>query len=414
MNIKDLAKKIPFLKKKLKKMYLKRKSGQFKKISKKVPADPKLVVFESFQGRSYSCSPKAIYQYMLSAPEFKDFSFIWVFRDLKAHGEFPSRTRLVRFDTEEALKAYAAAGTWIVNSRLRDFYVPKDSQRYIQCWHGTPFKKIGCDIRVAGNATSTVREIYEEYTEEAKRISLFLSPCDFTSAKLISAFNLKKIGKQGCIVQEGYPRNDALFRADPEAVKALKARLSIPDGKKVVLYCPTFRDSQYNKDGYVLQPAIDFQALREKCADGIVVLFRAHYFIANAFDFEDHAGYVRNVSDYDDINDLYLVSDVLITDYSSVFFDFANLRRPMLFYLYDYEKYKNNMREFYFDIAALPGPTVQTQEELQSELAKILKDLDSGGDGLFGYAKELDAFNQKFNPLEDGRSAKRVTRLLFG
>lgn len=413
MILKDIVKKIPVLRKFLKKLYLNNKSADFEKISQKSEVDPKLVVFESFQGRSYSCSPKAIYQYMLSCPDFNDYSYVWIFRDISAHGSFPQNTRLVKFDSEESFHAYAKAGTWITNSRLRDFYIPKKNQRYIQCWHGTPFKKIGCDVTAAGNATSTVQEIYDEYTNEAKRISFFISPSDFTTSKLISAFNLKSLGKENRIIQKGYPRNDSLFNTNLKTVENLKKILNIPQHKKVILYCPTFRDNQFNGNGYTLEPTIDFYSLKEKCGDDFVILFRAHYFIANSFDFKKYSGYVVNVSDHDDINDLYLISDILITDYSSVFFDYANLKRPILFYLYDFEEYKNNMRDFYFGTAMLPGPVTQTQENLETELNKVLEDIRKGGNGLLKYEKTLNAFNKKFNPYEDGHSAERTTKELF-
>lgn len=413
MDLKSLIKKIPFIKNSLKKLYLNNKSAEFEKISRNTRVDPKLVVFEAYQGRNYGCSPKAIYKYMLSAPEFSDYSYVWVFRDLNAHGEFPPNTRTVKFESKDAFLAYAQAGMWITNSRLRDFYVPKKNQKYVQCWHGTPFKKIGCDVKAAGNATSTVQEIYDDYTNEAKRISCFVSPSDFTTSRLISAFNLETLGKENCIIQQGYPRNDSLFNTDSKSVENFKNRLSIPKNKKVILYCPTFRDSQYSSGGYTLKPAIDFDSLKRNCGDDFVVLFRAHYFIANSFDFEKYSGYVVNVSDYDDINDLYLISDILITDYSSVFFDYANLRRPMLFYLYDFEEYKNNMRDFYFGTAMLPGPVVQSQDRLENELLKILDDLRQGGNGLFRYELALNAFNKKFNPLEDGHSAERTVKEIF-
>lgn len=413
MNLKDIVKKIPFLKKILKKIYLNNKSAYFKKISQNCEADPKLVVFEAFQGRSYSCSPKAIYEYMLNCPQFKDYSYVWIFRDLNSHGKFPQNTRLVKFDSEESFHAYAKAGTWITNSRLRDFYIPKKNQRYIQCWHGTPFKKIGCDVTAAGNATSTVQEIYNEYTDEAKRISFFISPSDFTTSKLISSFNLKSLNKENCIIQKGYPRNDSLFNTNLKTVENFKKNLNIPPNKKIILYCPTFRDNQFSGSGYTLEPTVDFNSLKENCGDDFVILFRAHYFIANSFDFTKYSNFVINVSNHDDINELYLISDILITDYSSVFFDYANLKRPILFYLYDFEEYKNNMRDFYFGTAMLPGPVTQTQENLEIELNKILNDIRNGGNGLLSFKKSIISFNKKFNPYEDGHSAERTIKELF-
>lgn len=413
MSIKQKIKEIPFLKGWLKRLYLKNKAESFAKISKSEKVDKKLVLFESFQGRGYSCSPKAIYEYMSTAPEFSDYKFVWIFRDTESYRDFPENTVTVKFDSNESFRYYAKAGTWIVNSRLRDFITPKSEQRYIQCWHGTPFKKIGCDIDAAGNATSTVEEIYAEYTNEAKKISRFVSPSPFCTEKLISAFNLRKLGKENDIIEKGYPRNDALFTFDDEKVQRIKAHFGIPQHKKVVLYCPTFRDNQFGADGYKLSLKLDFESLRQNCGEDFVILFRAHYFIAQNFDFRKYEGFVYNASDYDDINDLYIISDILITDYSSVFFDYANLKRPILFYLYDVSDYMTKMRDFYFGTAMLPGCTAQTQSKLEICLAEILQDLRQGGDGLLKYKKAMEAFRKKFNPYDSADCAKRVVGEIF-
>lgn len=413
MNLKSFLKKIPFLNNFFKNSYINKKASDYQKISENSKTDPKLIVFESFQGRSYSCSPKAIYKYMLSSEEFSDYKYVWVFRDLEVHGEFPENTTLVKFDSQEAFKAFAAAGTWIVNSRLRDFYVPREDQKYIQCWHGTPLKKIGCDITCSGNATSTVDEIHAEYESDAEKIYKFISPSDYTTEKLISAFNLEKIGKQSAVIQQGYPRNDALFNTSEEYVQNIRASFNIPAEKKVVLYCPTFRDNQHNSDGYSLEIGMDFMSLKEKFGDDIIILFRAHYFIASKFDFQKYNGFVVDVSNYDDINDLYLISDILITDYSSVFFDFANLNRPMIFYFYDEKEYRSEIRDFYFGTAMLPGIAASNEEKLEKALGDILSDFKKGGNGLMRYKTAISAFNKRFNPLEDGHSAERSVKEIF-
>ncbi len=413
MSIKEKIKSIPFLKNILKKLYLKGKSESFEKISEREKTDSKLIVFEAFQGRNYSCSPKAIYEYMVNSPKFIDYKFVWIFRDTHKHGKFPKNTRLVKFDSSESFECYAKAGTWIVNSRLRDFITPRADQKYIQCWHGTPFKKIGCDVEVAGNATSTIDDIYNEYTNEAKKITALLSPSPFCTNKLISAFNLKSLGKEDIIIEKGYPRNDALFNFDEQKVNSIKKQFGIPENKKVLLYCPTFRDNQYSGDGYKLKLALDFEKLRENCGDDFVILFRAHYFIADKFDFKKYNGYVLDASTYDDINDLYIISDLLITDYSSVFFDYANLKRPILFYLYDVSEYMTKMRDFYFGTAMLPGATAQTQAKLETCLNSILEDLRNGGDGLLKYKMAMDGFRKKFNPLDGADCAEKVVCEIF-
>lgn len=107
---------------------------------------------------------------------------------------------------------------------------------------------------------------------------------------------------------------------------------------------------------------MDFDALRQELGDEYVILFRVHYLVASKFSFDDYEGFIYNVSNYDDINHLYLIADLLITDYSSVFFDYGILKKPMLFYMYDLEDYKDSIRGFYFGIDKLPGKIITKEK----------------------------------------------------
>ena len=138
-----------------------------------------------------------------------------------------------------------------------------------------------------------------------------------------------------------------------------------------MLYAPTFRDNQHDGSGYTYDTHLDFDRLREEFGDEYVILFRAHYFVANQFDFSRYEGFVYDVSALDDITPLYLISDLLITDYSSVFFDYANLKRPVLFYMYDLEQYANDIRGFYFSLDELPGPILKTEDELVDAIRRV-------------------------------------------
>lgn len=158
--------------------------------------------------------------------------------------------------------------------------------------------------------------------------------------------------------------------------------------------------------GYTYQLAIDFDRLKEKFGDKYVILFSPHYFIAKSVDVSKYQGFVINVSDNDDINDLYMVSDMIMTDYSSVFFDFANLKKPMLFYMYDLDLYKGKLRDFYIDLNELPGPIAETQEELENFLENIDKISKE-------YKTKYKAFNKKYNYLDDGNASERVIRKIF-
>ena len=193
------------------------------------------------------------------------------------------------------------------------------------------------------NVLTTMKGMKKRYKIEASKFTYFLSPSKFASEKFISAWNLKEIGKENIIIEEGYPRNDFLFNFTEEDKQKIKQKLGIEkDERKIILYAPTYRSNQHQTGvGYVYKEEVDFERLQKEIGQDYIILFRPHYFIANVFDFEKYKGFVYNVSDIDDINELYIITDLLITDYSSVFFDFANLKRPMIFYMYDLAHYRD-------------------------------------------------------------------------
>lgn len=372
--------------------------------------DDKLIVFESYMGRSYACSPRALYEEMLDNPDFKDYKFIWALKKPweKQHVLNDERTTIVKYKSRKYYKAYSQAKYWITNSMLPQALVKKEGQCYIQCWHGTPLKRLRCDIvPETKSAKNTIEEIITNNDQDARRFDYFLSPSRFASEKFISAFNLKKLNKEDIIVEVGYPRNDYLYNYKKEDVQRIKTELGIPDSKKVILYAPTFRDDQHTIGvGYTYKTDVDFDYLKEKLEKDFVILFRAHYFVANNFDFEKYEGFIYDVSKIDDINELYIISDVLITDYSSVFFDYANLKKPMLFHMYDLDYYATQLRGFYIDLEELPGDIVKSE----NEIINILNDLEKYN---AKHMKKYTLFNNKFNYLDDGKVSKKFVEKVF-
>lgn len=369
-----------------------------------VKVDEKTLLFCCFNGKSYSCSPKAIYEYMINNDEFKDYKFIWAFLDEKKYKnlEKNKNTSVVKIGAKEYKKYLAKAKYWIFNYKIPDFLYPKKNQIFVQCWHGTPLKRLGCDLEHFDNVLNTIDGIKKRYKIEASKFTYFISPSKFASEKFISAWNLKEIGKENIIVEEGYPRNDFLFNYKEKDVQQIRKKLGIEnDNRKIILYAPTYRSDQHQTGlGYVYKEEIDFKKMEEKFGKEYLILFRPHYFIANSFDFDKYKGFVYNVANIDDINELYIISDILITDYSSVFFDYANLKRPMIFFMYDLEHYKNESNGFYIDLNELPGPIVETQEDLE----KLIEDVDFN----IGSSKKYKEFNEKYNYLDDGNASKRV------
>jgi len=370
----------------------------FKKVNNKQ------IIFESFMGRKYVDSPKAIYEYMLTDKKYQDFTFIWAFKNPNDYQYLckNKNTRVIKYNSKEYYKAYSTSKYWITNSRVPDVIVKKKNQVYTQCWHGTPLKKLGFDISVkGGNALNSLKDIRYKYQVDSKKYTYMVSPSSFCTEKFISAFNLKAVGKENIVIEKGYPRNDYLINYHDKDIEKIKKKLKLPKDKKIILYAPTWRDNQHQSGlGYTYKTEVDFDYLKEKLSKEYIILFRAHYFVANSFDFEKYEGFVYNVSEYNDINDLYVISDTLITDYSSVFFDYAILKRPMIFYMYDLNEYKNNLRDFYFDLSELPGPIIEEEKDLVNEIINLSKK--------FKYDKKYQDFNNKYNYLDDGMASQRV------
>lgn len=366
--------------------------------------DDKLILFSTFNGKSYSDSPKAIYLYLLNNDKYKEYKFVWTFKEPENYKFLRENknTSIVKQGTKEYEKCMQKAKYWIFNYRVADHQYPKKNQIYVQCWHGTPLKKLGYDLENTENVLNSKKEIRFKYKTDAKKINYFLSPSKFATEKFISAWNLKEIKKEGCIIEDGYPRNDFLYNYTKQDVSKIKEKLNINDiKKKVILYAPTWRDNQHQSGiGYTYKTEVDFEKLQKELGQDYIILFRAHYLVANEFNFEKYKGFIYDVSKFDDINELYIVSDMLITDYSSVFFDYANLKRPIIFYMYDFEQYKDSIRGFYIDLKKLPGSITKTEDELIKEIKKM--------NNSFKYNKIYEEFNKKYNYLDDGKATERT------
>ena len=409
--IKKILNKTYFLRSIYKKVkFLKNKTSYWIRY-KRVKTDEHLVIFESFFTSKYACSPKAIYEYMSNNPEYKDYKYIWAFKKPKNESKYfegKDNVTLVKYNSKTYYRSYMQAKYWVTNTRLPECIIKKDDQVYVQCWHGTPLKRLGYDIQVKGNnKLHSSKDLKRTYNNDAKRYTYMISPSKFCSEKLTSAFNLENLGKKDIIIEEGYPRNDELFKFDDKYVQDIKKQLEIPLDKKIILYAPTWRDDQHQLGvGYTFDIGLDLDKLREKIGNEYVLLTRLHYLVASQLDFEKYEGFIFDVSKYDNINDLYIISDILITDYSSVFFDYANLKRPILFYMYDLEKYKNNSRDFYFDLDELPGPIIEKEEDVLKSILNIEQIKEE-------YKEKYKKFNAKFNYLDDANASKRVVERIF-
>ena len=211
------------------------------------------------------------------------------------------------------------------------------------------------------------------------------------------------------ILELGYPANDPLYDKDlDKKADELKTKLGIPKNKKVLLYAPTWRDDEYyGKGQYKFKLKLDLEMMKEELGDEYVILLRTHHYIADALDVTGVEDFAYNLSKYDDITEIYLISDICITDYSSVFFDYANLKRPMLFYTYDIDKYRDVLRGFYIDMEKeLPGPLVYSTKEVIDQI-KHLDEMNQK------YAQRYEVFYDKFCSIDDGNASQRAVEAVF-
>jgi CDP-glycerol glycerophosphotransferase len=405
--------------------------NRFNKLVEITDADEKTVVFLSFMGRGFSDSPLAMYLEMIGDPYFDDWKFVWVFKkgvakefngkielaknllsdtsvkldDLRKFTRY-TRTSTVVYNSLEYYQALAESMYWVSNSRVQEGVLPGKKHVYIQTWHGTPLKRLGADILNGANPMQPTHKLSEMYRQESDKWTYLLSPSSFYTDKMKTAFVVNKESKVK-IIEKGYPRNDFLVNHTSVDVVHIKKRLGLPENKKVLLYAPTWRDNQHDlKRGYTYELGADFDKLKEELGDEWVILFRAHYFIANAFDFSKYEGFAYDVSKHIDINELYVVADCLMTDYSSVFFDYSILKRPMVFFMYDKQHYASELRGFYLDLDELPGEITETNDEVIAALQSINSYSKN-------YSVKLDKFTKRFCPQDDGRASKRVVAEIF-
>ena len=350
-----------------------------------------LVVFDSWRG-TYSDNPRAISETLHE--HRPDLAQTWVANDATA-AVLPDRTTAVRAGTRAYLAALGRARYIVTNIGMPGYYRKARGTSYLQTWHGTPLKRIALDIRGAPAFAGDER-FFERVRRDVEKWDALISPNAFSSAIFQRAFNY-----EGRVLETGYPRNDLLSSpAATDTRRAARSSLGLSDSTRAVLYAPTWRDSR----SFDLE--LDVAALGRRLGESHAFLLRPHPHAPVASK-EKLGPWAIDVSGHPDIRELYLAADVLVTDYSSVMFDFAVTRKPMLFFTYDLAEYRDVTRGFYFDFEAeAPGPLLATTAEVADALADI--------DGVNArYAAAYDAFLERFCALEDGHASKRVIDAFF-
>lgn len=362
------------------------------------PIEENMIMFETFMGKSYADSPKYIYEYLAKNYPGK-YKFVWVLNDPKE--KLPYGGIVVKRFSKKYAYYLGVSKYFVFNVRQPLWFRKREEQVFLETWHGTPLKRLAFDQEEVTAASPTYKA---QFYRQKQEWDYLIAPNKFSSDIFKSCFMY-----DGNMLETGYPRNDLLSSANRDEIAIqLKQKLGIPLDKKTILYAPTWRDDEYyGKGQYKFKLKLDLDLLKEQLGDEYVVLLRTHHYIADALDTTGLEDFAFNLSKYDDITEVYLISDICITDYSSVFFDFANLKRPLLFYTYDLDKYRDVLRGFYIDMETeLPGPLVYTSEEVVDKIKNIDK-LTAD------YQQRYEQFYKRFCSWEDGNAAKRVVEEVF-
>jgi CDP-glycerol glycerophosphotransferase (TagB/SpsB family) len=362
----------------------------YKELRDRVPLDEKLVLLESYWGQKIDCNPYALALEL----EKKGYDCLWaVHEDAKVPPGYSPRT-VVKY-SKEYLRALATAKYLISNANFPDDWEKREGQVHVHTFHGTPLKLMGLDII----KTNPKEMDWKKYAKRSMRWDYALSSNEYST----------RVWRQNApyhyrILETGYPRNDILFRSDPDLLLSIRSQIGIPDGKKVALYAPTFRDIEKSQTKILDESTtFDATAVQQALGDDWVLLVRGHYFVNGETSGSNPS--VIDASKHVVTNEVCLVSDLLITDYSSIMFDYACLSRPIVLYLYDFDDYASS-RGMYFDIREdAPGYVAFTFEALLDGLRSQVFSAENQG--------RLAAFSRRFCSFDDGGATARVVAEVF-
>ncbi|MGC9376062.1 CDP-glycerol glycerophosphotransferase family protein [Streptomyces sp. MH13] len=362
------------------------------------PVDPHLAVFSAYWARGVACNPAAIAARLAElAPGVHP---VWVVTAAGA-ALLPPGTDHVVPGTRRYWEVLARAKYLVNNVNFPDAVVKRPGTVHLQTHHGTPLKRMGLDQMPYPAAARGLD--FQALLERVDRWDFSVSANSHSTRMWQRAYPSRHVS-----LDHGYPRNDVFYTAGAADVRAVRERLGIAPGHRAVLYAPTHRDYEA---GWT--PRLDLAALADALGEETILLVRAHYFYEGTA--APHAsppagprrtGRIIDVSSYDPVEELCLAADALVTDYSSIMFDYANLDRPIVIHADDWETYRTT-RGVYFDLMAeAPGPVARDQAELTEILTT-----DAWRDERA--AKARAAFRRRFCEYDDGRAAERVVRRVF-
>lgn len=406
--IKIAKRKINFVRQPLQNTLFKpeyRRNQEYRNFYENTPIEENTILYESRDGKSITDNPYAIFKFLLNNSEYSQLKHIWSVQSteelkevINQYQNYTNVSFVVR-NTKEYMKALATSKYLINNATFQPFLISREEQIYINTWHGTPLKTMGFNI--PGNPSGS-----KNVVRNFLNTDYLISPNAHTTEMYTDSYKMSGL-YSGSIIEDGYPRNDLTLTANKESIKnnLQTSGLFINDNKKTVLYAPTWKGQSVTSAKNDMNQIIsDMKLLKKNIGGQYNLLIKVHPFLYNtAKEYEE----IKNilVPDYTDTNELLSIIDILITDYSSIFFDFLVTGKPILFYVWDAESYTTE-RGSYFALDELPGPTLYTIAELIDAFYDIEEQTKK-------HAAKYELFQKKFTPYDDGNVTKRLVEFIF-
>lgn len=349
------------------------------------------VVMSNHAGKGFGDSPKYIAENLYK----KDSSFkIYWLTDSISNEKFPDFVIPIKNTGLKSLFIMATSKFWIDNTRKTFYPHKRKKQIYIQTWHGLlPLKSIEKDAE---------NYLPKEYIQIAKKDSLL---CDYilSGAEFNTQIYLNSFWFYGEILEFGTPRTDVLFNGKTNLKSKVYNFFALPSDKKIILYAPTFRVNTKLSE-YLLDVRKVLEFFKQKLSERYILMIRLHPNVASSSGFFVYSNEIINATDYPDIQELLVVSDFLITDYSSSMFDMLLLNKPCFLFVKDLQKYLKEERPLNFSIEDLPFPQAVDEYELFSIIEKFSKN---------EYLKNIKEFKGKTGIFEDGKASDRITDFIM-
>ncbi len=365
------------------------------------PVQPELVCYKSHSGAGMVCNPYALFCAFQQRQDFNQYRHVWVIQEKKELKQLKKQyaeyhnVSFVRYGSKRFIRLAATAKYLIENTSFPAWFSKREEQVYLHTWHSITVKKIGYD-QPQGNIAA--RNMARNFLQS----DYILSPNPFMTGIYLDTYRMREI-YTGKIIEEGYPRNDRIHADRAVVLEKLRRHgISVDSAKKIILYAPTWRGESVGK---VQNGVGEFEQISNRLPiEGYSLLIKPHHLAYKVLSPEDKQS-GKYIPPSVDTNELLSVVDILISDYSSIFFDFMLTGRPVLFYLPDLPAYEQE-RGIYFKPEELPGPVTDNIEQLGEYIRQIDRVVEE-------YKTRYQKYYDWACPYEDGHVSERVLNILL-